>query len=193
MQVNIEKEQANRIQFSISGVTTAFSNAVRRYSMTHNAVLAMDTVVFYDNTASLFDEYLAHRIGLIPVVTPDKTPESAEIIFSLDETGPKVVYSKDLKSSDKDISVARENIPIITLTEGQHLKFEAKAIVGYGTKHAKFQSGLASYAIKDDTFKFIVESFYQMEPTEIVLRACNVLEKDISELLKALKAAAKKK
>ncbi|MDO8553745.1 MAG: DNA-directed RNA polymerase subunit D [Candidatus Micrarchaeota archaeon] len=193
MQVNIEKEQANRIQFTISGTTVAFSNAVRRYSMTHNAVLAMDTVVFYDNTASLFDEYIAHRIGLIPVVTPDKTPESAEIIFSLDETGPKMVYAKDLKSSDKGIAVARENIPIITLTEGQHLKFEAKAIIGYGTKHAKFQAGLVSYAIKDNTFKFIVESFYQMEPSEVILRACVALEKDATDILKGLKAAAKKK
>ncbi len=193
MEVSIEKEQANRIQFSVSGVTTAFSNSIRRYSMTHIPVLALDSVVFYDNTSSLFDEYLSHRLGLIPITTPDKTPESAEIIFSLDETGPKVVYSKDLKSSDKGITVSRENIPIITLTEGQHLKFEAKAVVGCGIKHAKFQAGLVSYSIKDGTFKFSVESFYQMKPSDVLLRGCAALEKDISDVLKAMKAAAKKK
>lgn len=193
MNVSIEKEQANKIQFTISDAMPAFVNSIRRYSMTHVPIVAMDNVVFYDNTSSLFDEYLGHRLGLIPITTPDKTPADAEFVFSLDEAGPKVVYAKDMKSSDKDIKAARENIPIISLTEGQRIKFEATARVGYGTTHAKFQAGIVSYSLDKDKYRFIVESFYQMEPKDVLFRGCAALEKDITEIAKCLKSAAKKK
>ena len=194
MKISVEKEYANKMIFSVEGISTTLANAVRRYSMMHTNILAIDNITFYDNTTWVFDEYLAHRIGLMPIKTPEKLPEDFEVMFSLDETGPKIVYSKDLKSSDKEISMAKENIPILTLNQNQHLRLEGKAILGLGTKHAKFQAGLISYELLDeDKFNFRVESFYNMKPEEIIIRGCNVLEKDLSELTKELKKAEKKK
>ncbi len=194
MKITIEKEKANKIECSVDGITIPFANAVRRYSMTHIPVLAMDHLTFYDNTSWIFDEYIAHRLGMIPILTPEKLPEGVEIIFTIDETGPKVVCSKDLKSNDKDISVAREQIPILTLNENQRLRLEAKARLDYGTKHAKFQAGLVTYEILGkDKFRFKLESFFQMEPAELIVRGCIALEKDLSELIKEVKKAEKKK
>ena len=144
----------------------------------------------YENTSSMFDEYVTHRIGLIPLVTPKGVTEKIEVSFSLDESGPKVVYSGDLKTTDKDVKVARERIPIISLFEGQNLRLEGKAIVGTGQKHAKFQSGMAGYEEDENgDINFVAESFYQMNPKELLVRGCREFETDLTELGKALKKA----
>lgn len=158
--MKLDKKHENRIEF-VADVSTSFANMIRRYSMSRVPVMAIDSVTFYDNTSPLWDEYIAHRLGLLPLTTPEKTPASAEIILSLDAEGPKTVYSSEMTSSDKDIVVAK-NIPIVTLGQGQHLRFEAKAIQGTGRGHAKFQAGIVSYGKEGDSLKFFVESCYQM-------------------------------
>lgn len=194
MKIAVEKERANKLEIVIDGITVTFANALRRYSMTGIPVLVIDNVTFYDNTAWMFDEYISHRLGMIPILTPDKLPEDTEVIFTLDETGPKTVYSKDLKSSDKDIYAAKEQIPILTINENQRLRLEAKARLGQGTRHAKFQASIVSYEILgEDKFRFKIESLFQMKPNEVVVRGCNALEKDLSEVAKELKKASKKK
>ena len=191
MKVSIEKEKANRIEFSVEGIGVPFANAVRRYAMSHVPVMAMDHVTFYDNTSWIFDEYISHRLGLVPLTTPEKLAADVEETFSLDETGPKIVYSKDLKSSDKEIVAGREKIPLLTLNENQHVRFEVRANKNIGTKHAKYQAGLVSYELKDTGCTFVVESFYQMKPKDVILRACSVIESEISELIKELKKVSK--
>lgn len=187
MNFSLEKKHENRIEFSVKGTATYFANMVRRYSMSRVPVLAIDNVTFYDNNTALWDEYLAHRIGLLPIKTPKKLPKSAEVNFFLDFEGPGIAYTKDLKSDDKSIVVAKENIPIATLGDKQKIKLEGKAVLGNGTKHAKFQAGLVSYEINGDEFKFFVESLYHMEPSEVILRGCDEMLAEIQELKKLLK------
>jgi DNA-directed RNA polymerase subunit D len=199
MKLTIEKKHETKIEFLLEGMPVAFANILRRYVIARVPVFAISTVTFYDNTSALFDEYIAHRIGLIPIITPPKTPANAEVVFTLDQTGPKIVYSQDLKSSDKEVRVAKENIPIITLGNNQRLRLEGKAVMGIPAQHARFQAGLASYHIENEnTVKFKVESFSQMPPADLLLRACEIAENDVSELAKELKksaaaAASKKK
>ena len=186
MELTLEKKHENRIEFVIDGVSIAFANALRRYTMNRVPVLAMDSVTFYDNTTSMWDEYIANRLGLMPVRTPDDFPESGEVVFSLDETGPKVVYAKDFKSSDKEIKIAQDDIVVVTLGPGQHIRLEAKARLGRGVQHAKYQSGLVSYGIADGKLKMMVESFYHAPAQDVILRACDELEGDIHTLLEVL-------
>lgn len=193
MKLTISKEEGNKLQFDLSEVSTSFANAVRRYAMNAVPVLAMDEVTFYDNTSALFDEYLAHRIGLIPLVTPSGVPKDAEIEFYLDATGPKIVYSGDLETKDKEVKPAREKIPIVTLTANQQIRLEAKARLGIARQHAKYQGGLAGYEIADGTYKFVVESCYQMSPRELLIRAADVLDADLDDLENQLEKAKKKK
>lgn len=182
--MKLDKKHENRIEF-VADVSTSFANMIRRYSMSRVPVMAIDSVTFYDNTSPLWDEYIAHRLGLLPLTTPEKTPASAEIILSLDAEGPKTVYSSEMTSSDKDIVVAK-NIPIVTLGQGQHLRFEAKAIQGTGRGHAKFQAGIVSYGKEGDSLKFFVESCYQMEPAEVIERGCDRITEDIEAIEEAL-------
>ena len=189
VKVSSAKENENRVSFELDGVSIEFANMLRRYCISSVPVFAITAVTFYDNTSSLFDEYLAHRLALLPILTPAKAPKESEIVFTLDEHGPKVVYSGDLKSSDKEISMAKDKIPIITLTEKQSLRFEGKAVLGTAKTHANFQSGIASYEEKDEKFDFKAESCFQMSGKELILRACDSIEDDLKELQKVIKKA----
>lgn len=194
MKLVLDKKHGNRIEFIVSGSSVAFTNMLRRYSISRVPIIAIDKVTFYDNTSAFWDEYLAHRLGLMPIISPDKTPESAEVIFSLDAEGPKTVYSSDLESSDKDIKMAKERIIIATLAQNQHLRLEAKAVPGIGKKHAKYQAGLVGYGEEDKGIRMFVESFYQMLPSDVLLRGCDEIESDIEDIEAALgkKKTAKK-
>lgn len=194
MKISIEKVHGSKIEFTLDGEPVSFANLLRRYIIARVPVFAINNVTFYDNTSSLFDEYLAHRIGLIPLTTPDKATEKDEITFTLDETGPRVVYSQDLKSSDKEVKIARENIPIVTLRANQRLRLEAKAMLGLMGQHARFQAGLAAYKIeKENKVQFKVESFSQMPPAELFMRASEIAEKDVAAFSKDIEKAAGKK
>ena len=88
----------------------------------------------------MFDEYIAHRIGLVPILTPKGYGETDAIVLSLEIEGPVTVYSKDLKASDKEVTVANENIPLIKLAEGQSIRADCKAVIGNGQQRARSSS-----------------------------------------------------
>ncbi|MEW6748731.1 MAG: hypothetical protein AB1295_03425 [Candidatus Micrarchaeota archaeon] len=179
MKLALDKKQGNRIEWIAEGVGTSFANLVRRYALSRIPVLAIDHVTFYDNNTAFWDEYIAHRLGLLPITTPNSLPHTTEIIFSLDAEGPKMAYASDMASSDKEITVAKDKIPIVTLGPNQHLRFEAKAVLGTALSHSKFQAGILSYGEEGKGLRFMVESFFQMEPADVVDRACEAVETDI--------------
>ncbi|MEM3181441.1 MAG: DNA-directed RNA polymerase subunit D [Candidatus Micrarchaeaceae archaeon] len=189
MKINFTEDTPFAVRFTISGIGFAEANALRRIATGSVPTFAIDTVTFYENTSAMFDEYIAHRIGLIPILTPSKGyDEKDEIMFSLEAEGPITVYSGDLKTSDKNVKVANEKIPIMKLAEEQRLKLEGKAIMGTGSKHAKFQPGIATYKQLDNgDFEFYVETFGQMPAIEIVNKALVIFDKQLKEFQSALK------
>ena len=190
MKTELLESKGNKISLKISGMDLPVINSIRRACVGRVPIMAIEEITMYENTSSMFDEYVSHRIGLIPLITPKGSKEGLEVAFSLDETGPKMVYSGDLKSQDKDVKVAKDMIPIITLFDGQNLRLEGKAVVNTGAKHAKFQSGVSAYGEDEEGNVILkVESFYQMSPKELMVRACKVLESDLTELGKAIKKA----
>ncbi|MCK4319788.1 hypothetical protein KAW38_04430 [Candidatus Micrarchaeota archaeon] len=181
MQISNFKENGNVLSFSVKDLDVPLANAVRRYSMMHVPLFAIDNIVVYENTSSIFDEYLAHRIGLIPIKMPKKLPSKMPI-FKFDMSGPGRIMSQDLKSDSK-MTVAVQDIPIFSLDEGQVVRVEGKLKLGIGRTHAKFQAGLVSYGIEDDgTLSFIAEGFHQISVKNMLIRGCDNLLSDISEL-----------
>jgi DNA-directed RNA polymerase subunit D len=193
MKLILDKKHANRIVLLAKDMSSTLSNVIRRYGMSRVPIIAIDGVVFYDNTSAFWDEYIAHRLGLMPLVTPEHIPKETEVTFSLDAEGPKVVYSSDLVSTDEGIKVAQGKIPIITLGQNQHVRFECKAIVGTALTHAKFQAGLISYGIESDGLRITVESFFQMEPSDLISRTCDILLNDLEKIEEALGRKIEKK
>lgn len=189
MKIEILEENGNSVSFALKGSSAAYANALRRVATNHIQSFAIDKVTFYENTSPMFDEYIAHRLGLIPIHTPNEGySETDEILFTLDATGPKTVYSRDLETSDKEVRVENGNLPVIKLGNGQRIRVDCKAVMGTGFRHAKFQPGIVTYdQTGDDAFNFYVESFGQMPPKEIINKALAKIKEEVKEIEKAAK------
>ena len=96
--------------------------------------MAIDEVEIFKNDSALYDEIVAHRMGLIPIKT-EKT--SKEIKFKLKEKGPKTVYSDELSPS---IDTGFK-LPITILDKGQEIEIVAEAKLGKGIDHIKHSPG----------------------------------------------------
>lgn len=189
MKIESLDEDNKAFRFVLKDATNSYANALRRAATNHVKCFAIDTITFYENSSAIFDEYIAHRIGLIPIRTPGTGySDEDEILFTLEAEGPKTVYSKELEGKDKEVKVANDNIPIIKLAEGQKLRIDCKAIMGSGSKHAKFQPGLITYEQSDDnTFNFYVETFGQMPPKEIINKAFSAIKDELKDIGKEVK------
>jgi DNA-directed RNA polymerase subunit D len=114
--------------------------------------LAIDDVRIYDNTSVLFDEMLAHRLGLIPLRTDLSSHVPMDqcscqgagcpvctLTYTLSVEGPRTVYSRDLIPQDPEAGPVHDDIPIVKLNEDQKVVIEAKAHLSTGREHAKWQ------------------------------------------------------
>jgi DNA-directed RNA polymerase subunit D len=188
MEIETLEENAKALRFRLKGASAGYANALRRSAINGVDTFAIDTVTVYENTSAMFDEYIAHRIGLVPIKTPSKGyTASDEILFSLDATGPVTVYSKDLESRDKEVMVAVPGIPIMKLGKEQKLRLEGKARMATALGHAKFQPGLITFEENNGNYDFSVETFGQMPPREIVNKACEAIKEQIKDVAKFAK------
>ena len=188
MKLTVIENNENAIRFALEGTNFSFANALRRQMINNVGCLAIDSVTFYENSSAMFDEYIAHRIGMVPIKTPHDYDEKDEVVFSLSAEGPAIVYSKELVSTSKGVHIANEKIPRIKLADGQKLKVDGKAIFSTASKNSKFQPALVTYkAIDDSKFEFYVETFGQMPPLEILKKALNIISTSLKEVNKEIK------
>lgn len=192
MKIEIQKETQNELKFVLTDATTAFANLLRRYAITRVPTFAIEDVTIYENNSSFFDEYIAHRLGLIPLTTPRKVSKSEEVTLTLDVSEPGIVYSSSLKSSDKNVKPVSQKIPIIKLNDGQSVRIECKAILGEGKDHAKWQPGIVSYGYeKEGEYNFTIESYGQMPAKEILAIALEKIQENSEEIAKQLEKLKK--
>ena len=155
MEISFASLDDTLARFTLSGASPAFANAFRRAMIGEVPTLAIEDVRIYDNTSALFDEMLAHRLGLIPIRTDLSTYSTQDkcacggagcpgctVTFTLSVEGPKTVMSSDLIPQDPKAVPVFDNIPIVKLTKGQKLVIEAKAVLNIGRAHAKWQPTL---------------------------------------------------
>lgn len=161
MNIEILEENDTKLRFLLEKSSPAFANALRRTMIIEIPIMAIEYVDIEDNTSGLFDEIIAHRIGLIPLTfdkniynLPDKCKcdgagcSRCQVTLVVDKEGPCVVSAHDMKSTADDVIPADLEIPIVELQEGQKFKCEATAQLGFGKKHIKRQAAIASYHYK---------------------------------------------
>ncbi len=142
-------------KFIVYGTDASFANGIRRTMISEVPKLAIEYIKIYDNTSILYDEQIGLRLALVPIIMDSNYIEQSkcncnfegcfncELSMRLDAKGPKIVYSRDIISSDQKSHIADPNIPIIELKEGQVLILEALAHVGFGKDHVRWQAGVA--------------------------------------------------
>jgi len=151
MEIEINNQDNNQMVFTVEGVDVSLVNALRRICMVEVPTLAIETVEFLKNDARIFDEALAHRLGLVPLSTDleslvlasecdcdDHCPRCS-VSLVLKGKGPKTLYSGDLKSEDTNLKPVLDTIPLVKLKEGEEVELEAIAQLGQGKEHAKWQ------------------------------------------------------
>jgi DNA-directed RNA polymerase subunit D len=119
--------------------------------------MTIEEVEFKKNSSAMYDELIAHRLGMVPLKTDLKTYNFREeckckgkgcarcqVTLTLKAKGPKIVLATEMKSNDKKV-VPVYPIPITKLKKGQELEFTATAILGRGKEHAKWSPCFAYY------------------------------------------------
>lgn len=171
MKLTVRDLQDDKALLLIEEAEPATVNALRRTIMADVPKMAIEDVEFhlgpirgeegeeYESVTPLFDEIIAHRLGLIPIPTdldlfnpregcPTCGGEgcaSCTIMYSLNKKGPGTVFSGDLEPlGDAKLKPADLTIPIVKLGEGQAMLIYTTAILGYGRDHAKWQAGQAA-------------------------------------------------
>ena len=144
----------NKVVFVLKGVNSATANSLRRSVLQDVPTMAIEDVEFRKNSSILYDEIIAHRLGLLPLTTDlpgynlqDKCKckgsgcASCQVKLVLKVEGPATVYSSDLKSKDPKVKPVFPGMPIVKLLKGQKLELEATAILGTGKQHSKWAPG----------------------------------------------------
>jgi len=134
--MKIVEKKDNKLTFIVEADETLL-NSIRRYT-NQIPVLAVEEIEISKNDSPLYDETIAHRIGLIPLKNGGK--DGGKLKLNVKKEG--IVYSEELKG---DIKVIYEKIPITLLGKGQELELVATVKAGRGSEHSKFSSGLIFY------------------------------------------------
>jgi DNA-directed RNA polymerase II subunit RPB3 len=146
--------------FTMQGLPQSVSNALRRVLLAEIPSLAIDIVELEQNSSPLFDEFLAHRIGLIPIDSSKVNSFSFGRDCTCTSNCPNctVYYSLDVNNtnSDEPITVSHmdlipmtgntpkplsslNSIPITKLSKNQALKGTLLGKKGVPKMHAKYQ------------------------------------------------------
>ena len=196
--VKILKQEENEIVFVVDKATPQFLNALRRAAMFEVPALAIEDVYFTKNSSALYDEVVAHRLGLVPLKTDLKSYDLPEectckgklcakcsVKITLKAKGPSTVYAGDLKFKDPSIKPIYPQMPIVQLLENQEIDFEAIAVLGKGKTHTKwspchvYYRGYPEFIITKDAN---VSKAIEQIPEEALKRSGNSLEiKDLTK------------
>lgn len=164
MDIEILEMAERKARFILRNSSPAMANALRRTLLADLPKMAIDKVEFhlgpimdgekeYESTTPLFDEIIAHRLGMVPVPTDldlfvpqdqcvchGEGCPNCSIMYSLNKHGPCTVLSGDLEPlGNPDLRVKDEEIPIVELTDGQAVMIYATAVMGTAAKHVKWQ------------------------------------------------------
>ena len=195
----------------LKGIDRVYANALRRFAISEVPCMAIDEIVIHENSSVLYDEILAHRLGLIPLTTDLEgyiLPQDCDcktslgcskcrVLLVLDAVATdevKTIYSGDLVSEDTRVKPYVDNIPIIKLAPSQKIKLEAYAKLGKGRHHAKWQPVTISTLTdtdNDSEFHLTLESTGSLPANEILLQATSILNTKLKDMNQSIQENVK--
>jgi len=174
--VNID-DANDKMTFILRNADTSIANSLRRIMIAEVPTITIDLVFFEANSTCLHDEFLAHRLGLIPLtsfsVDSFQLPNDCSCAEGCDNCRVEYRLSvtctedqRDVTTQDlqlvsnhefvKPVDVTKPDpnepkIVIVKLRKGQELKLRAIAKKGFGKLHAKWSpTSCVTYRFEPD-------------------------------------------
>jgi hypothetical protein len=167
--------------FTISG-SAGFCNAIRRTLLSDLSMWAPKELLIRSKMSCQTDEYIAHRIGMIPF---RKIGEGDSI--TLKAQGPGMVLSQQFVGTA--FETIHNDIEIMLLDKDQQLDFTVFFDKQNASKHARYSScaavGMASIN-NNGRHKITFTSIVSETPKELILSALDLLESRIDKALLAM-------
>lgn len=157
---------------------TALPNAIRRALMSDVETYAPSEIVVHRNSSSQTDEYIAHRIGLIPFVLRDASAPPTDIHLS--------VCGRTASTADfvGDSFRAVHDTPIVRLVEGQTLHIEVRFAKGTPALHVKHAHiGPVAYQKRGETTTLSFETLTNESPLQYALTALQSLHQRVDDTI----------
>tara|TARA_Y100000310_G_scaffold345827_1_gene470700 strand:- start:8613 stop:9344 length:732 start_codon:yes stop_codon:yes gene_type:complete len=167
----LSKKDNGTVQLLVTETTPAMLNMYRRMILEEVPSMAIDTIDVSQNSSALYDEMLAHRMGLLVLKTDIeasflKDNNKYKVNLTLEAEGPCIVTADMLKSKDPAVVPVHGKAPLTKLLEGQSIKLIATAATGSGKEHVKFSPGLMFY----QKFPYIKDA----KKAEKIMKSCPV-------------------
>ncbi len=163
MDIEVVEKNNEELVFVLKKTEAPFANAIRRLAMEETPVMAIEDVEFRKNSSVMYDEVMAHRLGLIPLKTdlsaynlPEKCKcegkgcARCQLKMTLNATHSGMVYADEIKSKDPKIRPVHPKMPVTKLQPGQAVIIEATAQLGKGKMHVKWSPGLVYYKLRPE-------------------------------------------
>ncbi|TGZ85639.1 insert subdomain of RNA polymerase alpha subunit [Ascodesmis nigricans] len=186
-QITIKEADNTHAQIALSNCDLSFANAFRRIMLAEIPTIAIDLVFIEANTSVIPDEFLSHRLGLIPLDSAniddklvytrdcvcDQYCERCSVTLTLNarctSDVPMTVYARDLAVQ----AGAQCGQPVITdpeglgtiiakLRKGQEIKLTCVAKKGIAKEHAKW-SPVSAVAFEYDPHNKLRHTSYWYE------------------------------
>lgn len=180
MKLKLVDKSTEELCFYLEEVPVSFANALRRIMIAEVPTMAIEDVEIKKNSTILYDELLAHRLGLVVLKTDSKSYNlpnrctcsgngcaKCQLTLTLKERGAKTVCASSLKSKDPKVVPVYPDTIIAKLLSGQEIELVATAILGRGKEHAKFSPGLSFYKHEP-----IIEIKKQPKDPELIVKMC---------------------
>ena len=182
IQVLSQDKKSGKLTFLLKGTTPAFANMLRKTIMDEVPTMAIEDIEFRKNSSVLYDEIVAHRLGLIPLKTDIQSYmvksdckcegegcSRCELKLILKQKTGGIVYASDMESKDPKVVPVNPGTPIVKLGKGQTIEFEATAAMGKGQEHVKWSPGLVFYKYRPS-----VEVTKNVKDHKAVVESCPV-------------------
>jgi DNA-directed RNA polymerase II subunit RPB3 len=159
-EIEIVKLEDYYIEFYLNGADLSFANSLRRVIIAEVPTMAIDMVNIRANTSPLFDEFISHRLGLIPLNSSDISNYEYSRKCNCNESCDhcSVQFSISEKCRDEAMEITTEHIKSITmgtsvlpvkyenedpilickLRKNQEIDINMIAKKGIGKEHAKW-------------------------------------------------------
>lgn len=194
-----------KLSFILKDSNVVLANTLRRLMVDEVPTMAIEDVEFSKNNTILYDEMIAHRLGLVPLKTdlksynlPDKCKcdgkgcNRCQLKMILRASKVGNIYASEIKSKDPAVKPVHGNMLIVKLLKGQNLELEATAVLGRGKQHIKWSPCHVYYKYRpiveikgevknpETVIEVDHNNIFEIKDRKLVVNKDRVLECDLS-------------